>query len=222
VKIVDGSTVPDCQGDPGYPGADLDAIKALNYTGMAPSAVFAGYSPIDLEVTTPGGLTVNKTSSDDPSLLYVESDVDGDGYLEDMVIVYYGMPGEYDVSVSFDGSDGSGETTYDLMVYEWGNETVLADDTPISEIPPDPYTYTATSCCTVDGDADNSGKFNISDAVFIVNRVFKGGPTPPCCDGADADSNGQFNISDAVYIINRVFKGGPAPVCGSAGNGPCP
>lgn len=78
------------------------------------------------------------------------------------------------------------------------------------------------SCCTVAGDADDNGVFNISDAVYIVNRVFKGGPTPPCCDAADANGDGVFNISDGVHIINRVFKGGPPPVCGSAGNGPCP
>jgi hypothetical protein len=58
--------------------------------------------------------------------------------------------------------------------------------------------------------------------VYIVNRIFKGGPTPPCCDAADANGDGSFNVSDAVHIINHIFKGGPAPVCGTAGSGPCP
>jgi hypothetical protein len=78
------------------------------------------------------------------------------------------------------------------------------------------------TCCTLAGDVNQNGAYNISDAVFIVNNVFKGGPNPSCCDAADVNDNGAYNISDGVYIINNVFKGGPAPLCGSAGNGPCP
>lgn len=61
------------------------------------------------------------------------------------------------------------------------------------------------------GDADNSGGVNISDAVYIINYVFNGGPAPNPMPAGDADCSGAVNISDAVYLINYVFSGGPAP-----------
>lgn len=62
------------------------------------------------------------------------------------------------------------------------------------------------------GDADFSGIVNISDAVYLINYIFAGGPAPhPIKLVGDADCNGAISISDAVYIINYIFSGGPAP-----------
>lgn len=62
------------------------------------------------------------------------------------------------------------------------------------------------------GDANGDGGVNIADAVFLVNNVFKDGPSPdPLCAG---DSNGDdtVNIADAVYLINLIFRDGDPPV----------
>jgi hypothetical protein len=62
------------------------------------------------------------------------------------------------------------------------------------------------------GDASGDEAINISDAVFLINYIFKGGPAPdPLCSG-DVNGDGTVNIGDAVYLINYIFKGGPAPV----------
>jgi hypothetical protein len=68
-------------------------------------------------------------------------------------------------------------------------------------------------CEYVCGDADGNGTINISDAVFIIEYIFKGGPPPENLEAADADCNGAFNISDAVRLIDHVFKGGDPPCC---------
>lgn len=61
------------------------------------------------------------------------------------------------------------------------------------------------------GDADSNGSITISDAVYLINYIFAGGPAPnPICLG-DADNNGSVTISDAVYLVNYIFAGGPAP-----------
>jgi hypothetical protein len=70
------------------------------------------------------------------------------------------------------------------------------------------------SCCQTPGDANDDGVVNVGDAVYVINYVFKGGPTPPCLQQADANGDGVVNVGDAVYVINYVFKGGPAPLCG--------
>jgi len=62
------------------------------------------------------------------------------------------------------------------------------------------------------GDTDGDTTINISDAVYIINYIFKGGPPPdPLCI-ADAGGDGSVNIADAIHIINYIFKGGPPPV----------
>jgi hypothetical protein len=63
------------------------------------------------------------------------------------------------------------------------------------------------------GDASGDDQVNVSDAVYVVAWIFKGGPGPVDMVAADADCNGQNNISDAVHIVNWVFKGGPDPCC---------
>lgn len=56
------------------------------------------------------------------------------------------------------------------------------------------------------GDADGSGFANISDAVYIINFIFSGGPAPTTDCGGDADGNGYVNISDAVWLIAYIFQ----------------
>ena len=61
------------------------------------------------------------------------------------------------------------------------------------------------------GDANNDGTVNVSDASFINNYLFYGGPPPPCMNQADANNDGQVNVSDSSFILNWLFNGGPAP-----------
>jgi hypothetical protein len=65
----------------------------------------------------------------------------------------------------------------------------------------------------VDGDADGNGIITISDAVYLINYIFAGGPAPSPLSKGDADCNGIITISDAVVLINYIFAGGPAPNC---------
>lgn len=69
------------------------------------------------------------------------------------------------------------------------------------------------SPAAVCGDADCNGIITISDAVYLINYIFAGGPVPCTIQAGDADGNGIITISDAVYLINYIFAGGPAPVC---------
>ena len=64
------------------------------------------------------------------------------------------------------------------------------------------------------GDADGNLIVTISDAVYLINYIFTGGPAPSPLLAADADCNSIVTISDAVYLINYIFSGGPAPCSG--------
>ena len=61
------------------------------------------------------------------------------------------------------------------------------------------------------GDADDSGRLNITDAITILNWLFLGSATPSCTDAADADDNGRNDITDAIQLLQFLFLGGPPP-----------
>ena len=61
------------------------------------------------------------------------------------------------------------------------------------------------------GDANSDGKVTISDVVFVVNYLFKGGFPPSPLSVGDVNCDASVNVSDVVYLVNYLFKGGPAP-----------
>lgn len=63
----------------------------------------------------------------------------------------------------------------------------------------------------VPGDANWDWLCTVSDAVYLINHIFVGGPAPNCLFAADADCNVIISISDVVGIINYIFAGGPVP-----------
>jgi uncharacterized delta-60 repeat protein len=61
------------------------------------------------------------------------------------------------------------------------------------------------------GDASGDGRWDITDAIFILGRLFAGFPAPVCSKAADADDSGSLEVTDAVYLLLFLFLGGPAP-----------
>jgi hypothetical protein len=65
--------------------------------------------------------------------------------------------------------------------------------------------------CHLCGDADASGAWDISDAVYLISFIFSGGAAPAPLQAGDANCDSSVDISDAVYLIAFIFGGGPAP-----------
>jgi len=67
----------------------------------------------------------------------------------------------------------------------------------------------------VRGDCDGDGRFGaaVTDAVFLLNYTFNGGPGPVCLAACDANGDGlaASGVTDAVYMLAYGFLGGPAP-----------
>ena len=64
------------------------------------------------------------------------------------------------------------------------------------------------------GDVNSDGRLTISDAVFCLCYIFRGGAVPECLDTADADDDGRVLLADAIRILGRLFTQGeplPAP-----------
>ena len=61
------------------------------------------------------------------------------------------------------------------------------------------------------GNCSPDGVINITDAVFLLNHLFLGGPAPSCFRACDADANDAVTITDGIYILNHLVLGGPPP-----------
>jgi hypothetical protein len=63
------------------------------------------------------------------------------------------------------------------------------------------------------GDANDDGKVNLLDVSFIINDLYRGGPSPNHPNAADVNGDGKENLLDVSYIINKIYRGGPDYKC---------
>jgi hypothetical protein len=62
------------------------------------------------------------------------------------------------------------------------------------------------------GDCDGTGRVNITDVVYELDHLFKGGRRWACDDACDANDDGSVNISDPIASLQYLFQGaGPLP-----------
>jgi len=69
------------------------------------------------------------------------------------------------------------------------------------------------------GDVNGDVTKNLTDAVALLNTLFRGGEALPCEDAADTNDDGKLDLADAVMILTSLFAGGgelpiPARLCG--------
>ena len=63
----------------------------------------------------------------------------------------------------------------------------------------------------VRGDSDGDGVAGLTDAVLVLDYLFRGGRVPACGKAADVDDDGDINVTDAVYLLNFLFLGRRSP-----------
>jgi len=102
-----------------------------------------GLSPIDIIVTDPDGLTISKQLNQIPEAIYTETDFNGDGDPDDVILIPHRKIGNYVITVI--PELGAAPTdTYTLEVLVDGASILLADKVQISNIPALPYVIRAT------------------------------------------------------------------------------
>ncbi len=60
-------------------------------------------------------------------------------------------------------------------------------------------------------DANGDGERDISDPVFVLARLFQGGPAPDCAGPLDCNSDGTIDLTDAVFDLSFQFLAGAPP-----------
>ena len=57
------------------------------------------------------------------------------------------------------------------------------------------------------GDINGDGQLNLTDAVVLLEALFRGGQPPACADAADVNDDGDLNISDPIRLLIALFIG---------------
>ncbi|HEQ98012.1 MAG TPA: hypothetical protein ENO22_01580 [candidate division Zixibacteria bacterium] len=82
-----------------------------------------------------------------------------------------------------------------------------------------PLESARADCQGICGDTNADGSVNLSDAIWLINYIFVGGPPPqPVLACGDANTDGVAAMQDVVWIINFVFVSGAQPGDCSPGN----
>ncbi|UCD94659.1 MAG: hypothetical protein JSU69_00995 [Candidatus Zixiibacteriota bacterium] len=70
--------------------------------------------------------------------------------------------------------------------------------------------YSGSGIC---GDSNNDFHVNLIDVTYVIDYLYRNGPSPPKPDQADTDCDGSISLLDATYLINYLYRGGPQPGC---------
>ena len=62
------------------------------------------------------------------------------------------------------------------------------------------------------GDANDDGKVDITDGVYVLNFLFTGGEEPSCHEAANANDDPALDLTDAIHVLRFLFLSGPPPL----------
>ncbi len=120
------------------------------------------------------------------------------------------LGGDLPFGLNFAGGDQAmieGVPTYPATYY-------FSIEVADAALPPstDVYSFTITiNPAVMIGDLNHDATVSLPDAVYLVNYIFAGGPSPDPMKAGDTDCNGYVNVSDVVFVIRYIFGQGPAP-----------
>jgi hypothetical protein len=78
----------------------------------------------------------------------------------------------------------------------------------------------ATEPVFVRSNVNGDGRVDLTDVIFILSYLFRGGPPPLCLDSADTNDDGKLGITDGIYLLQHLFQGGPPPPSPYPAEGP--
>jgi hypothetical protein len=131
----------------------------------------------------------------------------------DYVTIKYDLNGNLLWDMIYDGPASDNDRAYAIALDAsdcFGNVFVTGGSYDGSENDILTIKYAQFEC----GDANGDCNVSLSDIVYLISYLFKGGSVPLPIQGAgDANCDGNVSLSDIVYLINYLFKGGAPPCC---------
>jgi hypothetical protein len=122
----------------------------IDYDTLLPrdAASIMAHCPVDLILTDPDGLVINRSENQVPDAMYYKWDFDEDGQLETKIWIPERKPGNYSIQVipeSYANESDTFTLTVSPMEQKWGYAPItIAQNVSISNIPAEPYTFEFT------------------------------------------------------------------------------
>jgi hypothetical protein len=92
----------------------------------------------------------------------------------------------------------------------------LSDSITVCVTEPDfePYKYKITSERLIRGDVNYDKNIDVSDVVYLINYLYKGGDPPvPILEIGDCNCDNIVEVGDIVYLITYLYRSGSEPYC---------
>jgi hypothetical protein len=136
-------------------------------------------------------------------------DINNDGDKDDEVTITNPVVGEYKVKVVAEPAADTGHYTLTVKIATNEERVLIANATvpPPGQVDTTVYPVLAY----LRGDPNKDGKKSVSDVIFLINYLFKGGTPPDPLFLGDINCEQGITVSDVVYLVNYLFKGGKAP-----------
>jgi len=167
------------------------------------------FSPVEITVTDEDGNVFDKNNIGGiPGALYLEDEVDANGQVRDRIIL---PNGNYKITVT-PKPGANPNDTYSLMMESGGQQTYLAQDVKLSDIPNEPYVIDENEA-TVGGFSDteeisgNLYQAGTLDAVFLSANNFSPTTTPSQIAAATASAQNNGTLDFQYKISAENFSG---------------
>jgi len=83
----------------------------------------------------------------------------------------------------------------------------------VTYIPRDNMPYFVQIHNAIRGDANGDQVINVTDVIYMINYLFRHGPSPVSFVSGDANCDDDLGILDVVLLINYLYKEGVTPGC---------
>jgi hypothetical protein len=104
--------------------------------------------------------------------------------------------------------NGPGTVVIDTVYFSVFWMQMISESGPVQLTWNGPYTFNVSR---QHGDASGDCKVSVSDVVYLINYLFKGGPRPDPLWQGDVNCDNDVNILDVVYLVRYLFMGGTPP-----------
>lgn len=108
---------------------------------------------------------------------------------------------------------GNGNDIANALTIDRSGGIILTGQSYEKETKDDYVTIKYSQLLFYRGDANQDKKVTVSDIVYLISYLFKGGPPPYPFASGDCNCDGTVTISDVIYLVSYLFKGGPKPAC---------
>jgi hypothetical protein len=161
--------------------------------------------PFDMAIDTAANVYVTGTSAQ------------GNHYPtnEDFITIKYDSSGSQIWLKQYDGPPGGQTDEATAIAVSSSGHVYVTGESNSTVAPSYDYDFATIEYFQgeVRGDANGDAVINVSDVIYLVNYLFRGGDPPEPIETGDVNCDETTDVADVLYLVNYLYRDGPLP-CG--------